>query len=82
MDNIPIISDIQTQLEPISKFFHIITHPSIIFNWIVDISYWLAVIIAITSLIFFVGTKSTKSKQIFEGSIIAYILLQAFASVV
>lgn len=80
--NIPIISDIKTQLEPISKFFHVITHPSIIFYWLVDISYWLAIIIAITSLIFYVGTKSTKSKQMFQGSIIAYILLQAFASVI
>ena len=80
--NIPIISDIQTQLEPISKFFYIITNPRIIFDWIVGISYWLAVIISISSLIFYVGTKSTKSKQLLNGTIIAYILLQAFASAI
>lgn len=76
------IESIQESLEPISKFFYIITHPRVIFDWFVGISYWLAVIISITSLLFFIATKSKKSKQILNGSILAFILLKAIASVI
>lgn len=76
------IGNIETSLKPISKFFYIITNPVIIFNWIVGISYWLAVLISTTALLFFITTKSKKSKQVFHGAILAYILLKAIASVV
>jgi len=76
------IEDIQTTLEPISKFFYTISHPKIIFDYIVGISYWLAVLISITSLLFFITTESKKSKQILQGTILAYILLKAIDSVI
>lgn len=76
------IDNIQETLAPISNFFYIITHPKVIFVWIVGISYWIAVIVSITSLLFFIATKSKKSKQILNGTILAYILLKAVASVI
>lgn len=76
------LENLETSLEPISKFFYIITHPIIIFNWFVAVSYWLAVLTSITSLLFFITTKSKKSKQIFQGTILAYILLKAIDSVI
>lgn len=76
------LESIQESLETISKFFYIITHPKIVFNWVVDISYWLVVLISITSLLFFIATKSNKARQILNGSILAYILLKAVASVI
>lgn len=76
------IEDIQTTLEPISNFFYTISHPKIIFDYIVGISYWLAVLISITSLLFFITTESKKSKQILQGTILAYILLKAIDSVI
>lgn len=76
------LDSIQKLLRPISKFFHLITHPKIIFDWVIDISYWLAVLISITSLLFFITTKSNKARRILNGSILAYILLRAIASVI
>lgn len=69
-------------LEPISKFFYIVTHPRVIFDWIIGISYWLAVLICIASLIYYIGTKSRKSLQILNITIITYILLKAISAVV
>lgn len=76
------IEDLQKTLQPISNFFYIITHPRVILDWFIDISYWLAVLISVIALIFYVSTKSQKSKQIFSGTIIAYIILQAIVSVI
>lgn len=76
------LESIQESLETISKFFYIITHPKIVFNWVIDISYWLVVLISITSLLFFIATKSNKARQILNGSILAYILLKAVVSVI
>lgn len=76
------LESIQESLKPISRFFYLITHPGVIFNWIIDISYWLVVLISITSLLFFIATKSNRARQVLNGSILAYILLKAVASVV
>lgn len=76
------LENIRELLEPISKFFYVITHPIIIFNWFVRISYWLAVWISLISLLFFISTKSKKSKQILQGTILAYVLIKAIESVV
>lgn len=75
------IDNLQELLAPISKFFYIITHPKVVLTWIIDVSYWVAVIISITSLLFFIGTRSKKSKQILEGTILAYILIKAISTV-
>lgn len=75
------LADIRELLAPISKFFYLITHPKVVLIWIVDISYWIAVLISITSLLFFISTRSKKSKQILEGTIIAYILIKAVSTV-
>lgn len=76
------LESIQETLQPISRFFYIVTHPRVIFDWFVSMSYWLAVLVSITSLLFYIATKSKKSKQILNGSILAYILLKAVASVI
>ena len=76
------LESIQETLQPISKFFYIITHPKVILDWFIDVSYWLAVLISLIALIFYISTKSDKSKQIFNGTIVAYILLKAIASVI
>lgn len=75
------LDNLQNQLEPISKFFYIITHPSIMLHWLIAVSYWWATIISTTSFIFYVVTKSVKAKQICGGMIVAYILLKAMYSV-
>lgn len=41
----------------------------------------MAVIVSVISLLFLVTTKSKKSKQILEGTILAYILIKAISSV-
>ncbi len=76
------LDELNELLNPIAKFFRVITQPIIIFNWFVSVSYWLAVFISITSLLFFISTKSKKTKQILQGTILAYILIKAVASVV
>lgn len=76
------IDNIQKSIEPISKFFHIVTHPSLIFYWLVDISYWLALIISMISVLFIISTNSKKSKQVLQGTILAYILLKGIASAI
>ncbi len=76
------LENIQETLQPISNFFYIVTHPRVILDWFVDISYWLAVLISIIALILHISTKSDKSKQVLNGTIIAYILLKAIVSVI
>lgn len=76
------LESIQETLQPISKFFYIVTHPRVILDWFIGVSYWLAVLISLIALIFYISTKSDKSKQIFNGTIVAYILLKAIASVI
>lgn len=76
------LESIQETLQPISNFFYIVTHPKVILDWFIDISYWMAVLISLIALIFYISTKSDKSKQIFNGTILAYILLKAIASVI
>lgn len=80
--DILMLESIQELLKPISRFFYLITHPKVVFNWIVSVSYWLVVLISITSLLFFIATKSNKARQILGGTILAYILLKAIASVI
>lgn len=75
------LENLQNQLEPISKFFYIITHPRIIFDWMVVFSYWWAVLVSTISFIFYIATKSIKAKQICIGMIVAYILLKSISSV-
>lgn len=76
------INDLIETLKPISRFFYLLTHPKIIFEYIIGVSYWLAVLICIASLIYYVGTKSRKSLQILNITIITYILLKAISAVV
>lgn len=75
------LEDIGKSLSIIAKVFYVITHPKVIFDWLVGISYWLAVLVSISSLIFYVTTQSARSKRILNATIVAYILLKAIASV-
>lgn len=76
------LTRLEELLAPISRFFYIITHPKIVLIWIIDVSYWITVFISITSLLFFISTKSAKSRKIFQGAILAYILLKAISTVI
>lgn len=69
-------------LGPISKFCYIITHPRIIFDWIISVSYWLAVLISIAALIYYVGCGSKKALRVLNFTIITYILLKSLAAVI
>lgn len=76
------MENIQETIKPIAKFFYIVTHPKTVFVWLINMSYWIAVLVSITSLLFFIATNSKKSKRILSGTILAYILLKAIASVI
>jgi hypothetical protein len=77
-----IFQSLQETLAPISKFFYVITHPIVIFNWLVDVSYWLAVLISIACLIYYIGTKSRKPLRIMNFTIITYVLIKAISVVI
>jgi len=80
-DKLNPIPELIEVLKPISKVLHIITHPIIIWNGLISISYWLAIGVATTSLIFYVATDSKKCIRITTGIMVAYTLLKAIDGV-
>ena len=79
VDNLEVIAN---SLKVISNVFHTVTHPIIIWNWLMSISYWIVTITCIVCTIYYVGTKSSKPIRIMGTVVITYILLKGVDTVI
>jgi hypothetical protein len=77
------MKDIAESLKAIADFFkaigkiiYVISHPIIIWNWFMDISFWLACISICVCIIIYAATKIQKSIQIAWLIIVVFILLK------
>ncbi len=76
-------NEIQSDIEAIADFarvlkqiWHVITHPSIIWNWFLGISFWIACIGSVVCILYYAVTESKKPIQIMWVIIITYILIK------
>lgn len=72
-ESIKIIADV---LKTIGDIIYVITHPIVIWNWFIGISYWIATIICSFCILYYAVTGSHKFTRIMWITIITYILLK------
>ena len=60
----------------ISSTINYITHPILIWNGLVDVSYWICLVVAMGGVIIYIFTKSKKSITYSKVSIASYILIR------
>lgn len=78
-ENLKTIAD---ALKTISKVFYVITHPSIIWTWFMEISYWLSVLIICICIIYYGTSKSPKASRLIWLVIVIYCMLKGVDMVV
>ena len=78
MDNLTVIAE---SLKTIGDVFYVLSHPIIIWDWLVDFSYWLVVIISLFCIIYQAVTEDSKFSRIMWISIVTFILIKGVNSV-
>ena len=70
------IKTIADTMRGIGKFFYALIHPIVIWDWFMDISYWLAVFICIVSVILYAATKDRKIFKVAMGNDCYFCLIE------
>ena len=76
------IKTIADTMRGIGKFFYALIHPIVIWDWFMDISYWLAVFICIVSVILYAATKDRKYSRWLWATIVIFALLKGIDVVI
>jgi len=72
-ESLRIIADV---LQTIGDILYIIMHPSIIWNWLVTVSYWIVSIGCVVCMIYYAITKSKRWLKYIGSAIVTYTLVK------
>lgn len=71
--NLQIIVDF---IETIKRGWYIITHPIVIWHWLMDVSYWIVSITSVICILYYAVTGHRKPLRIMNVIILTYIILK------
>jgi hypothetical protein len=63
-------------MEGFKKFFYVLSNPVIIWDWCMDVAFWLTIIFSCFMLLYYAVTGSKKPVQYMWVAIVTYILLK------
>ena len=78
-EDLSVISEV---MKALGRVTYTITHPIIIWNWLMGVSYWLAVIICVMCILIYGIAKIRKASQIMWVTIIIYLVLKGVDMVI